>query len=154
MFQLRSPFFSYPHQVQSLSEPDLNISVSDSITVDDTYGPNFDYVDINYTKYFMVRLEDLLLGSSNPHQNAAMFGLLFEETPIYQQLMDGTPKLACLFKLNEVFTSSNSIDVSQMVLRWNSFFENLVQTYQKLNELGLVYYNGNVTVINRKEEGL
>jgi hypothetical protein len=41
-----------------------------------------------------------------------------------------------------------------MVLRWNSFFENLVQTYQKLNELGLVYYNGNVTVINRKEEGL
>jgi hypothetical protein len=39
-----------------------------------------------------------------------------------------------------------------MVLRWNSFFENFVQTYEKLNELGLIYYNGKVTVVDRKEE--
>jgi len=42
--------------------------------------------------------------------------------------------------------------VSQMVLRWNSFIENFLQTYQKLNELGLIYYNGTVTVVERKEE--
>jgi len=30
---------------------------------------------INYAKYFMEHLEELLLGSPNPHQNAAMFGL-------------------------------------------------------------------------------
>lgn len=39
-----------------------------------------------------------------------------------------------------------------MVLRWNSFIENFVETYKKLNELGLIYYNGKVTVVDRKEE--
>jgi len=41
-----------------------------------------------------------------------MFGLLFDETPTYQELIDGTPKLACLFKLNEDFTTTKSLDVS------------------------------------------
>ncbi len=68
---------------------------------------------INYANYFMEHLEDLLIGSPNPLQNAALFGLLFEETPSYQELIDGTPKLACLFKLNEDFRSTNTFDVSR-----------------------------------------
>jgi len=40
-------------------------------------------VTINYTNYFMEHLEDLLLGGPNPQKNAAMFGLLFDETPTY-----------------------------------------------------------------------
>lgn len=37
---------------------------------------------INYTYYFMEHLEELLLGGTNPHQNAALFGLLFDEIPM------------------------------------------------------------------------
>lgn len=69
-------------------------------------------VAINYTHYFMEHLEDLLLNGPNPQKNAAMFGLLFDETPTYQELIDGTPKLACLFKLNEDFTTTKSLDVT------------------------------------------
>ena len=60
----------------------------------------------------MEHLEDLLLNGPNPQKNAAMFGLLFDETPTYQELIDGTPKLACLFKLNEDFTTTKSLDVT------------------------------------------
>lgn len=70
-------------------------------------------VAINYTHYFMEHLEDLLLNGPNPQKNAAMFGLLFDETPTYQELIDGTPKLACLFKLNEDFNTTKSLDVSR-----------------------------------------
>ena len=69
-------------------------------------------VTINYANYFMEHLEDLLLGGPNPLQNAALFGLLFDETPTYQELINGTPKLACLFELNEDFKSTNTFDVS------------------------------------------
>jgi site-specific DNA recombinase len=69
-------------------------------------------VTINYTNYFMEHLEDLLLGGSNPLQNSALFGLLFNQTPTYQELLDGTPKLACLFALNEDFIRTKSLDVS------------------------------------------
>ena len=57
-------------------------------------------------------LEDLLMGSPNPQQNAAIFGLLFEEIPTYEELNFGTPKLACLFKLNEEYNASKSLSVN------------------------------------------
>lgn len=69
-------------------------------------------------------------------------------------VLDRINTILYMGKSERANTEIAQIWASQMVLRWNSFFENLVQTYQKLNELGLVYYNGNVTVINRKEEGL
>ncbi len=69
---------------------------------------------INYYKYYMEHLEELLLGSDNPHQNAAMFSLVFEETPTYQELIDGTPKLACIFKLNEAYKKSKSLSVTRL----------------------------------------
>src|SRR3989344_4614163 len=67
---------------------------------------------INFSDYFMEHLEDLLLGGPNPLQNAALSGLLFDETPTYQELINGTPKLACLFKLNDDYKASKTIDVS------------------------------------------
>ena len=71
-------------------------------------------VTINYANYFMEHLEDLLLGGPNPLQKAALFGLLFDETPTYQELINGTPKLACLFKLNDDYKASKTIDVTRL----------------------------------------
>ncbi len=67
---------------------------------------------INYTQYFMEHLKDLLFGSPNPFQNAAMFGLLFEDLPTYEELENGTPQLAPIFKLNEAYKTSKSQSVS------------------------------------------
>ncbi len=48
---------------------------------------------------FLEHLEFLLLGSPNPLKRAAYFGLVFAETPTYQELVSGTPKLAPYIKL-------------------------------------------------------
>ncbi|MBP9777486.1 MAG: recombinase family protein [Alphaproteobacteria bacterium] len=61
---------------------------------------------MNQAKYFMEHLEELLTGGSNPLVNGAMFGLLFDEKPSYEELLNGTPQLSPLFKLNNTFVSS------------------------------------------------
>jgi hypothetical protein len=71
---------------------------------------------INYAKYYMEHLAELLLGSSNPHQNTAMFGLLFTGAPNYQELLDGTPQLAPIFKLNDAYKTSKSLSVTPLGL--------------------------------------
>ncbi len=69
---------------------------------------------INYTNYFMEHLEDLILGGTDSLKNAALFGLIFEETPTYTELVNGTPKLSCLFALNEEFKKTKSLSVSRL----------------------------------------
>ena len=64
---------------------------------------------INYVQYYMEHLHDLLLGGSDKVKNAKMFELVFEENPTYQELIDGTPKLSPLFKLNDTYTSSENL---------------------------------------------
>ena len=68
---------------------------------------------LNHCKYFVEHLEDLLLGSTNPIQNAAFFGLVFDSVPTYEELKSGTPDLAPLFVLNEALTTSKSEVVSR-----------------------------------------
>ena len=67
---------------------------------------------INYADYFMEHLEDLLLGSSNPIQNASLFGLAFNEQPTYDDVVNGTPNLAPIFVLNEEYKKSKSLLVT------------------------------------------
>ena len=68
---------------------------------------------LKHCKYFVEHLGDLLLGSTNPIQNAAFFGLMFDSVPTYEELKSGTPDLAPLFKLNEELNSSKSEVVSR-----------------------------------------
>ena len=55
---------------------------------------------INRAKYFMEHLEDLFIQKDNPDLQAHLFGLLFEETPTYEELQNGTPKLKKYYCLN------------------------------------------------------
>ncbi len=71
---------------------------------------------INYCNYYMEHLEELILGSEDPMQNAAMFGLVFNKPPTYEELKNGTPDLAPIFKLNQVYQSSNSLSVTRQGL--------------------------------------
>ena len=68
---------------------------------------------LNHCKYFVEHLETLLLGGTNPIQNAAFFGLVFDTPPTYEELKSGTPQLAPLFMLNEELSNLNSDVVSR-----------------------------------------
>lgn len=69
----------------------------------------------------MERLKDLLFGSTNPFQNAAMFGLLFEDLPTYTELENGTLNLDPIFKLNDSYKTSKSLSVSPDGLEPSTF---------------------------------
>lgn len=58
-----------------------------------------------YVTYYMEHLEELLLNHSSPIQKAKYFGLIFNEAPTYQDLVDGTPDCTKLTGVNEVFKS-------------------------------------------------
>ena len=71
---------------------------------------------IAYAEYFMEHLHDLLLGGTDKQKNAAIFGLVFDQIPTYNDLINGTPKLSPLFKLNDAFVSSKNNSVSPLGL--------------------------------------
>ena len=53
--------------------------------------------------YYLEHLEDLLLHSPKPLKRAEYFGLLFAQTPTYDDLAFGTPKLAPIIGLKDMF---------------------------------------------------
>ena len=63
---------------------------------------NMDVVMDNVS-YFLEHLEELLLDTKNSLKKAEYFGLLFEETPTYEDLLSGTPKLAPYLALKSHF---------------------------------------------------
>ncbi len=65
-------------------------------------------VILGYLKYYIEHPQELLFSSSEPLRNAAMFGLLFEELPTYDNLVNRTPKLARLFALKSDFKTQKS----------------------------------------------
>lgn len=85
---------------------------------------------INYCQYFMEHPKELLFSSENPFQNAAMFGLLFEVPPTYQDLVDGTPKLACIFELNK----QSKMSKSQLVTLRGKTSNPLVTIFHELED--------------------
>lgn len=60
-------------------------------------------------KYYMEHLEILLLESPDPFKRAILFSLAFEETPTYEDLVNGTPRLSPLFRLNYAFKHHQSM---------------------------------------------
>lgn len=46
---------------------------------------------------------ELLLKPTNKAQRHSYFSLMFEELPTYQDIIDGTPKLTWIFKLNDTY---------------------------------------------------
>ncbi len=83
----------------------------------------------------MEYLHELLLNQANPFKSAAMFGLVFDTAPTYEELNNGTPRLALIFKLNEDFRNTKSLSVSlnspisnTIIQEWYSIY-NQLRTY-------------------------
>ncbi len=56
--------------------------------------------------YFLEHLEDLIIGSEKPLKRAEYFGLIFDKTPTYEELVSGTPQLAPFIALKHQFTGT------------------------------------------------
>lgn len=106
---LPSLIASFEKDIEKLEQEKLNANVTLSHKQEEQTDIQ---TEINFTQYYMEHLDDLLLGSDNPQQNAAMFGLLFAETPTYVELTNGTPRLAPIFELNRAFEESEEQCVS------------------------------------------
>lgn len=53
-----------------------------------------------YAKYFMEHLEELLIDTENVRRQQQLFGMMFNELPTYDEIVDGTANLAEYFRLN------------------------------------------------------
>ena len=53
--------------------------------------------------YAMEHPSELLTNADNLRSRQQLLSLFFEETPTYQDVLNGTPKLTALFKLSEEF---------------------------------------------------
>ncbi len=56
----------------------------------------------------------------------AMFGLLFEEFPTHEELVNGTPKLSLVFELSKAYAEGKTRLVDATRLEWNTFVEEIL----------------------------
>lgn len=54
-----------------------------------------------YARYFMEHLEELLIDTENVLRQQQLFGMMFNELPTYDQIIDGTAYLAEYFELSK-----------------------------------------------------
>ena len=54
----------------------------------------------HYAQYFMEHLEELLIDTKNVRRQQQLFGMLFNELPTYDQIVDGTANLTEYVRLN------------------------------------------------------
>jgi hypothetical protein len=89
----------------------------------------------HYAEHIMEHPSEILTKADNLFARRMLLTLFFEETPTYNEILNGTPKLASLFKLSGEFTTNKTQFVSllypewntleSMVLRWNDVFETM-----------------------------
>lgn len=109
------------NKIKTVSSPDVIKIFEDEITkaskrkeellnkTPETTLETLDFEDlIKYAKYYMEHLPELLFSEEDKIKSAAMFGLLFDELPSYQDLVNGTPKLSPLVGLNNQFNKGES----------------------------------------------
>jgi site-specific DNA recombinase len=97
-------------KVETLEEEILSLEFQrNSVEMDEGHIDSF----LKCVKFFMEHPYELLLDKQNLHQQQALFRLVFEEIPTYQNILDGTPKLSLI--LQQKRTSSEK--KSQSVIR-------------------------------------
>ncbi len=74
---------------------------------------------IRYVKYVMEHLSEVLLDTGDLNVQTILFSLVFEQTPTYIEILNGTPKLSLSFKLSEDFkTNKTQLVTPQGIEPW------------------------------------
>lgn len=60
---------------------------------------------IQFARYLMEHYRKLLMDRENIPRRRALFDLVFERTPDYQELINGTPELSLVFKLSQSYNN-------------------------------------------------
>ena len=63
---------------------------------------------VRYVKYVMEHPAEVLMNTDDLRAQRTLFGLVFEETPTYLEVVNGTPKLSLAFKLSEEWDNQKS----------------------------------------------
>lgn len=58
-------------------------------------------VFLKYAKYFMEHIDEMLIDTDDMRRQQALFGLVFEEFPTYNEILSGTPKLSLVFAIKK-----------------------------------------------------
>lgn len=90
-------------------------------------------VVLQYARYLVEHLLDILLHLRNPLRKAAFFGVLFDTTPNYEDLVGGTQKIAQIPGVNELFKLGND-ENSSMVNLATPFFNSIVVEIIRWND--------------------
>lgn len=61
-----------------------------------------------YVKEIMERPHEILIDNDNLSIKRTLFGLIFDEIPTYQEILNGTPKLSYIFRLSKDFETNKS----------------------------------------------
>ena len=76
---------------------------------------------IQYARYLMEHPSELLVNNDDLPLQRAIFGLVFEETPTYDEIVNGTAKMSIIFKLSKAFNNSKPLLVNYQGFSWNHF---------------------------------
>lgn len=63
-----------------------------------------------YARYFMEHTEELLIDTENVRRQEQLFGMMFNELPTYNQIIDGTAYLAEYFELSKQKIRNGDLD--------------------------------------------
>ena len=74
---------------------------------------------IKAAKYIMEHPVKILINTEDMHTQRMLFGLVFDEMPTYQEILNGTPKLSLVFatKKNHLIDDSSLVTPRRVELR-------------------------------------
>ena len=109
---------------------------------------------LTYIKYFMKHIKDLLIDHCNPVMRAHYFGVIFDEIASYDEIKNGTANISQIPGVNELFKLAHDDKVSLVHLcdsSWLRIEPSIIIMYEKLVQLGFVYYNGEISIVESEE---
>lgn len=90
-----------------------------------------------YAKKLMEHPEEILIKQDNPTILEALFGLVFDQLPTYEEIVNGTPKLSLLYNASLGFGNVKSPFVRDKYLEWNTIQEIIIKWLKVFKDIEL-----------------
>lgn len=115
-------------QIGLASEERLNVDIKKSDI--DTFT--------EYAKKLMEHPEEILIKQDNPIILEALFGLVFDQLPTYEEIVNGTPKLSLLYNASFGFGNVKSPFVRNKFLDWNTLEAIIIRWNNVFKDIKLI----------------
>ena len=90
-----------------------------------------------YVKKLMENPEEFLIDTDDMSLQRELFGLVFDEMPSYEKILNGTPKLSLAFKLSEGFKVDKSQLMNPLNLEWNTLEETILRWNEVFRDIDI-----------------